>query len=359
MKSNYISFLSICMLPFNAYAMKPISHIIAEDPEYIGGEFAATKSSKSIYTTPTKPSKSPTQSVQIYEGTPKELPYEKVLMRVNIGKDGRSRISNTIKWPYSFHAQLSLYFADGEYGGSAVMVGPHHMLTAGHNVYNHKTNEWVKNIIARLGLNGQAAPFGSHPAVKIYTFEEWTKDHDPNFDIALITLNYPIGLETGWTGVLADDDKELEKEEVHVTGYPGDKGFNQLWTMSHQVKKLDPERIFYETDTYGGQSGGSIWIKKDENPYAIGVHTLGEGKSYEGNSGVRLSYKKVEMLQNWISLTLEIKQAILLQPSKKSSSMSLPVNNQHSTTQNPSHLKKAVEETTLAGEDTIKKCILL
>lgn len=275
--------------------------------EYEKGEFNLIKENNAIYTASFKPEKAPTQSIMIYNGTPEENPYERVLMRVK-GEDGRSRILNPDKWPYSYHAQLSLYFSDGEYGGSGILVGPHHILTAGHNVYNCKTKEWAKRIVARLALNEKAAPFGEIPAIKIYTFEEWTEKENKNFDIALITFGYSIGLDVGWASMLADKDEVLEKEEVHVTGYPGDKGFNQLWTMSYQIKKFESERIFYDMDTYGGQSGGSVWITREESPYAIGVHTLGEGKSNEGNSGVRLSCEKLEIIKDWISETKTIKK---------------------------------------------------
>ena len=328
MKLSPLLLLSVYFLSSHVLAMKPVSHTISNNTEYTKGEFEFEKDKTSTYTTPHRPQKAPVQSVKIYKETPQENPYERILMRVEPGKDGRSRISNTTQWPYLFHAQLSLHYSDGEYGGSGVLVGPHHILTAGHNVFSHKTKEWAKNIVVRLALNDQVAPFGDYSVIKFFTFEEWTKDQNPNLDIALITLGHSIGLEAGWTGLLAEDDAILMNEDVHVTGYPGDKGFNQLWSMAHRVKNLQPERMFYETDTYGGQSGGSVWIKKYGNPYAIGVHTLGEGKLYEGNSGVRISHQKLDMIQSWISSTRDIKPAILPLPPEP---FSLPTSNQAPT----------------------------
>jgi len=129
MKLFPLLLLSIYFLSSHAHAMKPVSHTISNNTEYTKGEFEFEKDKTSTYTIPQRPQKSLTQSVKIYRETPQENPYERILMRVEPGKDGRSRISNTTQWPYLFHAQLSLHYSDGEYGGSGVLVGPHHILT--------------------------------------------------------------------------------------------------------------------------------------------------------------------------------------------------------------------------------------
>src|ERR1700722_15716726 len=298
------------------YAGKTVLQNLGTAPDYIEGEFAFEKDHKSMYTVPHKPQKAPTQSVKIYRGRPEEMPCEKILKRVLTGKDGRQRVADTTQWPYLFHSQLTMHFPNGEYGGSGILVGPHHLLTAAHNVYDPDKKEWATRIVAQLGLNDDMAPFGDLKAVKIYTFEDWIKKKDPNFDLALIILDRSMGIQTGWCGLLCLEDNDLLQEEIRITGYPGDKGFKQMWTMSHAIKKVEPERIFYDIDTYGGQSGSGIWINKWGNPYTIGIHTLGEGGMYEGNSGVRLSLGKFQQLiSEWISKTRDIQQYIPNKPS--------------------------------------------
>jgi hypothetical protein len=85
------------------------------------------------------------------------------------------------------------------------------------------------------------------------------------------------------------DDATLSQEKVHITGYPGDKGLKQMWTMSHILKTTKTEQFYYEIDTAGGQSGSPIWINKWGMPLILGVHTLGANSI---NSGVRLSERK-------------------------------------------------------------------
>ena len=45
------------------------------------------------------------------------------------------------------------------------------------------------------------------------------------------------------------------------------------------IVRVSERRIFYETDTYGGQSGAPVWIHEMEQspPLAVGVHAYGVG----------------------------------------------------------------------------------
>ncbi|OJW48277.1 MAG: hypothetical protein BGO67_10690 [Alphaproteobacteria bacterium 41-28] len=262
-----------------------------------------------LFTEPNKPSKPPTQSVQIYNGRPSIMPFEeKILMRIVPGKDGRVRVHQTTDWPHLIHGQLSMEYSDGEYGGSGILVGPHHVLTAGHNVYNSDKKEWAQNIYVRLGLNETIAPFGGIKVAKICTFNSWVQKKDSRYDMALLILERSIGYETGWCGLLSLDNESLLKEEVTITGYPGDQGCNKMMTMAHTIKNVEPEKFYYDIDTNKGQSGSGVWINKWRSPYVIGVHTLGEGALFTGNSGVRLSHSKLKKVTKWISKNLALQQ---------------------------------------------------
>lgn len=292
-------------------ASQTIEYILDKETIYSKGIFNFHHEDEDLFTGPYRPSKSPTQSVLVYPNKLSELPYETVLKRLVPGQDGRTLVTNTTHWPYLCHAQVSMDFSGIEYGGSGIMVGPHHLLTAGHNVYDHKTKNWVNNISVHPGLNDLIAPLGEIKATRVYTFKDWVEKQDPDYDIALIVLAQSVGYETGWSGLLSLNDPNLSKEKVHITGYPGDKGFKQMWTMSHTIKTFSSERFYYEIDTFGGQSGSGVWINKWGSPYVLGVHTQGEGELYKGNSGVRLSKSKFESVINeWISPTLTLVQKI-------------------------------------------------
>lgn len=58
------------------------------------------------------------------------------------GRDGRTPITSTKELPYRFHGHMIMTFANGKsYTASGTLVGPHHVLTAGHNLFSHKRGE--------------------------------------------------------------------------------------------------------------------------------------------------------------------------------------------------------------------------
>jgi TPR repeat protein/V8-like Glu-specific endopeptidase len=321
MKTHLLASTALSLLlPFlipsegRSSTLQIIEHSL-DEIEYGSGRFHYEQKKDSLYAAPFRPAEAPIQCTKIYQEEPLKLLYEEgleesVLMRVSPAKDGRTKIDNTTQWPYLFHSQLGLYFSGGKYGGSGTLVGPQHILTAAHNIYKNDTQEWVQTVVARLALNGNIIPFDECKASRIFTFGRWINNKDPEYDMALIILDRPIGLKTGWAGLLSLNDQALKQEEIHVTGYPGDKGLTEMWTMSHSIKQVSSERIFYEIDTYPGQSGSAVWVNKWGSPYVVGVHTLGEGILGTGNSGARFSLPKAAHVLKWIQSTLSINQKV-------------------------------------------------
>ncbi len=203
---------------------------------------------------------------------------ETVLMIAIPGQDGRSRITTTTEYPYRCFVHLDLFFPHGSGGGTGTMIGQHHLLTAAHCVYDSDTKRWADNVVAYCGLNDDIKPFKPVKAIHMYVPSTYIEKGDKNFDFALVVLEEPIGLKTGWLGYLyTNSDTLLKDSKITVTGYPADKGLKQMWTMTHTAKKVEADRVSYDLDTYGGQSGSAIYIpyKISENtvPIIVGCHT--------------------------------------------------------------------------------------
>lgn len=239
----------------------------------------------------------PIQETKIFE--------EYVLKKAAPGVDGRKLVPNSTKYPYCIHVQVEMNFSDGPYGGSGSMVGPHHVLTCAHNVYNTSKNQWARSIQVYPAKEGNCAPFGRAEVTKVYLYEDWTRRKDRNFDIALLILNQSIGKLTGWGGICCTREDYLNACPVHITGYPGDKGFDYMWTMEHKIQNVSSEAFEYIIDTFGGQSGSAVWTNNfGTQPNIFGVHTLG---SESANYGVRISNRKFkDFLEPSISKTYEI-----------------------------------------------------
>jgi V8-like Glu-specific endopeptidase len=264
--------------------------------------------SLTYFTSPQPPKKPRPESVLMYDKNPQGLGLEKVLKQIVLGQDGRSRILNTRDSPYCIHAQLTPVFAGQECGGSGVMIGPHHVLTCGHNVYDFETKSWASSISVYPALNERSAPFGGLHVVKVYMFADWTNRGDTDFDIALLVLNRSVGKYTGWGGVMSTHNSALTNQRVHITGYPGDKNCIEMWTMEHTMDAILAETFKYRIDTYNGQSGSAIWFLQQGSPMIVGVHTSG---TQIINGGTRISYQKfTEFVIRILGETRKISKAI-------------------------------------------------
>ena len=76
---------------------------------------------------------------------------------------------------------------------------------------------------------------------------------------------------------------------VTVRGYPGDKAFGTMWTMSGSIESSAPNQLCYSIDTVGGQSGSPVYTSAN---HVIAIHAYGTGGGTACstlNSGTRIT----------------------------------------------------------------------
>lgn len=287
-------------------SLKIMERIYDNSVSYERKSFDYQEDGVTYSTTPNMPQEPhPQKALQVPNKELKGIQEEMVLKRVHPGKDGRKIVNETHVFPKSIHVQIEMIFPDGNYGGSGVLVGPHHVLTCAHNVYNFEKKHWASQIDVYPARNRRSAPFGRSSVTRTYVFENWTNEKDRGFDIALLVLNQSVGLMAGWGGLFSGGDRDLINRMVYITGYPGDKDFDEMWEMGHRIEKVYSEVFEYEIDTAPGQSGSAIWSIDNGLPIIFGVHTLGSNQT---NSGVRISRQKfTELFVRYVSDTYKIK----------------------------------------------------
>ena len=236
---------------------------------------------------------------------------ETCLKRVKRSRDGRTRIDNTHDLLYRPHGWLKMKFADGDQTcSSGVLIGPHHVLTAGHNVYRHKHNcGWAIKIMFTPARNEDEQPFGKAQGTILLSFKGWVNHQKAEDDIGLVILDDGICYKTDWAGLFSAPDSLLKDQTIHVTGYPGDKcqKATQMWTLSHKPKRLTVDTIEYDIDTFAGQSGSAVWaqLKDYSGWHVIGIHAYGISNDEindvnKSNQGTRLSAAKITQILAWL-----------------------------------------------------------
>ena len=197
-------------------------------------------------------------------------------------------------------------------GCSGTLVGPAHVLTAAHCVFNFEYQLFYPNLSYAPAKNGTEEPFGRVAWKAVYVPKGYMASEGPQFDFALIELDENIGNRLGWASIGYNSSNESEGYDIHISGYPGDKEGDEastLWTVNCPTLRVDEQNgIDHECDTYGGMSGSAIY-KVDpltKEKLIIGVHTLGGFihpwfRTRSPNSGAYISREVYSVIDGWIA----------------------------------------------------------
>lgn len=260
--------------------------------------------------------------------------FEAFRGRVIPGEDARKQVLIADEWPFCAIGNLKFTMHGQQWSGTGCLVGPHHVLTAAHNLYSHDekkppTWDWAQAMAFIPGRRkAKDSPYQEAQGVRLLVPKRWVSEKRPgsSYDFGMVILDHPLGKQTGWFGLSAMNRQELLEKRFHIHGYPGKVTFSfkalcgrlglqpdgeELWgndvNQPCKIEKVQGRQLDYQMDTSVGQSGCPIWFDDREAaqtasacPYVVGVHTLGSSEPEEANSGVQITPRVGRTILRWI-----------------------------------------------------------
>jgi len=218
------------------------------------------------------------------------------------GEDDRTRITPTTSYPWSPIVKLYMSWGSNNYIGSGVLIDKNHVLTAGHCAYSGEDGGWADSIKVVPAEDNGVEPYGHAWVTKMRSYEGWTKNEHTQDDIALLTLDQDIGLQTGWMNIFKTiPSNPVYRGGLNLAGYPGDldNGLNLYWDYDYGRIVTDYNHWYY-MDTGPGQSGAPVWIDNGTHHLILSIHTCGNDGS-GSNHGTRIDQNKFYSINNWIT----------------------------------------------------------
>lgn len=197
-----------------------------------------------------------------------------------------------IKWPNGEASRCTAFYIN--HGSQASL------LTAAHCLYNSGKGGYAASVDIIRERSGSSMPYGitTVQGSDLRVPDAWINNGGWTNDWGLILVSggrWGLALQTM-------SDSQLNGATIRIAGYPGDKSGYKMWYDSGPVTNVEPKKVYYREDTYGGQSGSPVWAKVPGRTWwnAVGVHAYGLSGGTE-NSATRITSSVLNQINAWTS----------------------------------------------------------
>lgn len=197
--------------------------------------------------------------------------------------------------------------------GSGFLVGPNDLLTAAHVVHNG--NKFLSGGPITVYFDGR-----KYSAKVVWKTVSGAYDGSGDWkdDMALLTLDKPIGYQLGWMGMSSQSNHRTSN--INLAGYSITENSSvydgdnlQTDFVSATYNTLSGTISYTSYDIHGGSSGGpAYWYSSSSGDrYAVGIHVAGNKTINTGTVANLLTTSDINTLKKWIKSNGDSKKATI------------------------------------------------
>jgi V8-like Glu-specific endopeptidase len=213
-----------------------------------------------------------------------------------IGTDDR-QICPQRSFPWSAIGQIQVTDQSGLFICTGTLIRPDKVLTAAHCVWNTARNAFYQNLNfapGRYNQNGQVInPWGVVPWRSVTILDSF-KRNPSTWDVAVVTLQRPLGTTAGFMGMAAGCTSNTV---LTVAGYPQDRASGTCMSSTCRKASIacDAPTNSHTCDTVSGMSGSPMWDNRNRIRM---IHVAGvEGQAE--NRATTLTQFLVNAIAGW------------------------------------------------------------